>query len=172
MVRLLSSKVDLIILLQIILVLFLLGCSEKKDSNYAEMLSEYIDKALAKTSVTYALMDAEIRLRRNLYCVTSEAFKEAGMGQVATDNKNRCTLLTVAGNAIRPTLEIIRAGKVPASVYAFKALLPDDSGGDENLYTGLMIGPFSNIYECKRVELIARYFNIPVEACQTCKPTL
>jgi len=143
----------------IFLTIFLLGCMEEKEDDYEKMRSEFIDASLIKVSLPVAIMDANLRVNKNHYCTLDNVFP---------NHKYRCSLLTVADNATRPTLSQIRAGKVPAKIYSFTALFPDNSDEGKQIFRALEIGPFDNLIECRRVELIARIYNIPVEACKTC----
>ena len=149
-------------LFYVLVSLLLFGCTESADNDYLKARADCMDASLSKISASVAVMNADLRLNRELSCTMSE---------ILPGFKNRCNFFVVADNATRPVIAHIKeTGMVPKEIFSLVVLLPDEDAYNDNAYRSMEIGPFLDVADCRKLELIARMYKVPVESCKACQP--
>ncbi len=153
-------------------ILIFLGCSNSQ--NDKKIIKKYLDEALAQVSGRAAVMQAMIRINRDVSCTKIKGFDNSQTNEANDFEKNLFSeyskksefYVAVENETSALFTEIKKTGKLPKIAYFFVALGFKDISQTGAIYEEIEIGIFENIDDCAKFGGIARASGLPTKACQ------
>ncbi|MDH5651293.1 MAG: hypothetical protein OEZ39_05415 [Gammaproteobacteria bacterium] len=153
------------------LVISIAGCNNESDSIKNNESNKMLDEKLSKISFEIASIFSNIKINKDVQCAIADSFetqtsKSTGinemplMQEIFKKPRIVCDLNSMAYTYVLPTIEDIKkADKLPDDLYTFSYI--ESSGEPANV-----IGVFSSLQQCQKVENYAHDHSIYTKKCK------